>query len=189
MKKRLLIGGLIVAALIGSVVAVVALRPMPSVTVMQEAPAQVAAEQKDEAEMISAEQPDAETAPVVTPQSTTAEPTSPTPAPQPVVSAGRYEDYSASLVDDAGYSTTILFFYAPWCPECRAYDQAIRAGTMPAGVQILRASYDDEQALRQKHGVTIQSTFVRVNSAGDKQVLWNGYGKSKSLDAIIENTK
>lgn len=183
MKKRLLLLGIPIV-LVGAVIAVVALRPMPSVTVMQEAPAEPVVEaQKPTEEVVATEnvpdaiaEPTQQTAPIQT-------------QTQPVLAAGRYETYTASLVDDAGYATTILFFYAAWCPECRAYEQAIKADTIPAGVQILRVTYDDEQALRQKHGVTIQSTFVRVSSAGDTQKLWNGYGKSKSLDAIIENTK
>lgn len=106
-----------------------------------------------------------------------------------VAATGRYSDYSAGLVDDSGYSTTILFFYAGWCPECRGYDMAIKDSVIPDGTQILKVTYDDEQTLRKKHGVTIQSSFVRVDSAGDKQVLWNGYGREKSLSAILENTK
>lgn len=108
---------------------------------------------------------------------------------QTATATGRYETYKADLVDDEGYSSTILFFYAAWCPECRGYEQAIKASTVPDGIQILRVTYDDEQALRQKYGVTIQSTFVRVNSSGEKQTLWNGYGREKSLDEIIKNTK
>ncbi len=106
-----------------------------------------------------------------------------------ILASGRYENYSSSLVRDTGYQTTLLFFYAGWCPECRGYDQAIKSATIPDGVQILKVSYDDEQTLRKQYGVTIQSSFVRVNAAGDKQTLWNGYGKEKSLDVILENTK
>ena len=105
------------------------------------------------------------------------------------LSAGRYQTYEPGLVDDEGYSTTILFFYAGWCPECRGYDQAIKVGSIPDGVQILQVTYDDAQDLRQKHGVTIQSSFVRVDAGGDKQALWNGYGRDKSLNAILENTQ
>ncbi len=112
-----------------------------------------------------------------------------TDTPSVVLASGRYENYSADLVDDSGYQTTILFFYAGWCPECRGYDQAIEAANLPDGLQILKVNYDDAQTLRQKYGVTIQSSFVRVNSAGEKQTLWNGYGKEKSLNAIVENTK
>jgi thiol-disulfide isomerase/thioredoxin len=114
----------------------------------------------------------------------------PSAAPSPsALSAGRYQTYEPGLVDDEGYATTILFFYAGWCPECRGYDQAITAGSIPSGVQILQVTYDDAQDLRKKYGVTIQSTFVRVDASGDKQVLWNGYGRDKSLNAILENTQ
>lgn len=109
--------------------------------------------------------------------------------PVPNTASGRYQQYDSALIDDAGYESTILFFYAAWCPECRSYDKAINEGSLPDGVQILRVTYDDAQDLRQKYGVTIQSTFVRVDGAGNKQTLWNGYGKDKSIDAIIENTK
>jgi thiol-disulfide isomerase/thioredoxin len=111
------------------------------------------------------------------------------PAPtSATLASGRYEQYDTALVDDNGYSSTILFFYAAWCPECRAYDKVINEESLPDGVQILRVTYDDSQDLRQKYGVTIQSTFVRVDSTGGKQVLWNGYGKDKSVSTILENT-
>lgn len=109
--------------------------------------------------------------------------------PASVSASGRYVDYSADLVDDDGFQTTVLFFYAGWCPECRGYDMAINDSTMPDGTQVLKVDYDTSQDLRQKYGVTIQSSFVRVNETGDKQALWNGYGREKSLDAILENTK
>lgn len=136
----------------------------------------------------------------MTPTTSTQTDTS-TPASQPmaveptseeltsVISSGRYVDYSADLIDDDGFQTTILFFYAGWCPECRGYDMAIKASAIPDGTQLLKVDYDTSQDLRQKYGVTIQSSFVRVNSVGEKQVLWSGYGREKTLEAIIENTK
>lgn len=109
--------------------------------------------------------------------------------PNQQVTAGRYADYSSEAAKEAAYSSTILFFYAPWCPECRAFDKAIQSGDVPSGVQILKVDYDSSQALRQTYGVTIQTTFVRVDTNGTKQALWTGYGKDKSVSAIIENTK
>lgn len=107
----------------------------------------------------------------------------------PSLSAGRYIDYSADAIKSEGYDVTILFFHAPWCPECRAFDTAIKQGTVPQGIQILKIDYDSSQDLRQRYGVTIQSSFVRVDKDGNKQKSWSGYGKEKSIDAIIENTK
>ncbi len=101
---------------------------------------------------------------------------------------GRYVDYEASKVSAKGYERTLLFFHAPWCPECQAFDKAIKNGQIPAGVQILKVDYDSNKDLRQKYGVTVQTTFVRVDANGNKQSAWKGYG-SASLDALLENTK
>ncbi len=101
---------------------------------------------------------------------------------------GRYTDYDASKISATGYDTTVLFFHAPWCPECQAFDNAIKNGQVPAGTQILKVDYDSNKDLRQKYGVTVQTTFVRVADNGDKQSLWTGYG-NVSLEALLENIK
>lgn len=100
---------------------------------------------------------------------------------------GRYETYEVNKVSSEGYEQTILFFYAPWCPECRAFDEAITSSSIPAGVQILQVDYDSATELRQKHEVTLQSTFVEVDANGAQVAKWVGYGKDKSVDAILEN--
>ncbi len=102
-------------------------------------------------------------------------------------SPGRYTNYDAKLVQADGFDTTILFFHAPWCPECRAYEQAITSSAIPDGVQILKVDYDTSKDLRSRYGVTIQTTFVRVDSNGGEQKKWVGYGKDKSLAAVLEN--
>lgn len=121
----------------------------------------------------------------VEPQSNTNEPVK---AEVPTQS-GQYVDYDEAKVADEAYSKTIVFFYAPWCPECRAFDKALKSGSVPQGVQILKIDYDSNQELRKKYGVTLQTTFVEVSSGGEKKGLWVGYGKDKSANAIIENTK
>lgn len=99
---------------------------------------------------------------------------------------GRYSGYSSELASE-DYPTTILFFYASWCPECRAFKQAITASTIPEGVQVLEVNYDDETALKQKYGVTLQTTFVKTNNKGDNLGKWVGYGKQKSINSVLEN--
>lgn len=114
------------------------------------------------------------------------------PAEEPAEDAaceGRYADYSPEAVADECYTDTILFFHAPWCPECRGFEEAIKAGEVPEGAQILKVDYDSATDLRKKHEVTIQSTFVRVDPAGERVELWSGYGQDKSVDAILENTQ
>lgn len=125
-----------------------------------------------------------------------AEPTQPTPTTpdsepadaSAAVATGRYTDYSSDQVAAEGYNRTILFFHAPWCPDCRAYESAIQAGTVPDGVQILKVDYDSNQELRKQYGVTVQTSFVAVDSSGNKQTTWVGYGKNGSLETILENT-
>lgn len=102
--------------------------------------------------------------------------------------AGRYADYDEASISEKGYNDTVLFFYASWCPECRAFDQVIQESNLPDGVQILKVNYDTATNLRQKYGVTLQSSFVSVKPNGDKIIYWQGYGKDKSVDAILENT-
>jgi thiol-disulfide isomerase/thioredoxin len=101
---------------------------------------------------------------------------------------GRFVDYEASQVAAAGYNETILFFYAPWCPECRAFEQAINDTGVPEGVQILSVDYDSSDELKMKYGVTIQTTFVKVDANGSLVSRWVGYGQDRSVDVILENT-
>lgn len=101
--------------------------------------------------------------------------------------AGRYVDYDSSHLGADGFDTSILFFHAAWCPECRAFEQAIESSGVPEGVQILKVDYDSSQDLRSKYGVTVQTTFVRIDSDGNLLSRWVGYGEDKSVTAIIEN--
>ena len=85
------------------------------------------------------------------------------PAGEPT---GQYVTYSEAVVASTA-GTKILFFHAPWCPQCRALDASIRAGTIPAGVTIFKVDYDSNQALRKQYGVTIQTTLITVNDQGE----------------------
>lgn len=90
---------------------------------------------------------------------------------------GRYLAYSEDAVAEPGYGDTIIFFHAAWCPECRAFEQAITGSPIPPGVQVLKADYDSEETLRQRYGVTLQSTFVKVDTNGYEISKWVGYGR------------
>lgn len=103
---------------------------------------------------------------------------------------GRYADYVDSNTMEHAYRKTILFFHAPQCGECQAFDKVLRKGPIPAGVQILKVDYDSRQDLRQKYGVTKQSTFVELDDDDDDDHdhdIWVGYGKEKSINAILRN--
>ncbi|MDQ3123640.1 MAG: thioredoxin family protein [bacterium] len=80
--------------------------------------------------------------------------------------AGSYREYSEEALAEASGSK-LLFFHAPWCPQCRALEQDIQSKGVPEGQTIFKVDYDSNQALRQKYGVTIQTTFVLVNDQGE----------------------
>ena len=115
-------------------------------------------------------------------------PTTSSSPEQSLLEKGVYSAYAQNTVRHEGYTDTILFFHAPWCPECRAYDMVLSTMPIPDGVQILKVDYDSSTDLRKKYGVTIQTTFVKINHNGDKLSLWPAYGKEKTIDAIIDNT-
>lgn len=104
-------------------------------------------------------------------------------------SNGRYIDYSAERVADSQYKNTILFFHAAWCPECRAYEQAIKDSSLQDGLQILKVDFDSSQDLRKKYSITLQSTFVSVDMDGEELNKWVGYGKAKTVDNILQSLK
>ena len=112
--------------------------------------------------------------PTPEPQATTVAPAE-TPKPQP----GSYKPYSQQAYADSATTRRILFFHASWCPQCRQLDKEITASTLPNGVTILKVDYDTNQPLRAKYGVTLQTTFVEVDTSD---------AKVKSLVAYNEPT-
>lgn len=82
-----------------------------------------------------------------------------------ILQKGSYQDYSADLLSKTG-GTKLLFFHAPWCPQCFALDESIKNSNIPDGVTVFKVDYDTNQDLRKKYGVTIQTTVVKLDEAG-----------------------
>jgi len=78
---------------------------------------------------------------------------------------GVYADYSPDALAQAE-GRILLFFHASWCPQCRSIESDIVAQGVPDGVTILKVDYDSNQPLRQEYGVTLQTSFVEVDTAG-----------------------
>lgn len=115
--------------------------------------------------------------PTATPATGTSSPTASRP--------GSYMPYAAdSIAKTAG--TKILFFHAPWCPQCRSLEASITSGTIPENVTIVKIDYDTNQALRQKYGVTIQTTLVKIDDNGDLIKKFVAYDEP-TLASVIEN--
>lgn len=119
----------------------------------------------------------------VAPPKTTAQTAPPAKAVDTV--PGRYIDYSETALADAT-GTKILFFHASWCPQCRALETDIKSNQVPDGVTILKVDYDTNQALRQKYGVKLQTTLVRVDDSGAEVEKFVAYDEP-SLQAVVKN--
>ena len=126
-------------------------------------------------------------------QSANEQPESPAPAASDetdetedatATTAGAYVDYSDTAITDAA-GTRLLFFHAPWCPQCRAVEEDIVASGVPDGVTIIKVDYDSNQALRQQYGVTLQTTFVEVDASGAAVETFVAY-ETPTLQAVID---
>ncbi len=78
-----------------------------------------------------------------------------------------YKDYSVDVMKAellAG-KRVVLFFYADWCPECRAADEAFKkkADSIPETVTVLKAVYNADKDLERKYGVLSRHTFVYID--------------------------
>jgi thiol-disulfide isomerase/thioredoxin len=100
-------------------------------------------------------------------------------------SAGTYTAYSAEAVANTD-GTKVLFFHAPWCPQCRALEASINDSDIPSGVTIFKVDYDTNQELRQKYGVTIQTTLVTVDDQGNLVKKYVAYDEP-NFAAVKEN--
>ncbi|MBL8159682.1 thioredoxin family protein [Candidatus Saccharibacteria bacterium] len=98
--------------------------------------------------------------------------------------AGTYTDYSAEALAAAGDNERVIFFHAPWCPQCRQLEADIEKNGVPAGVTILKADYDSNQPLRREYGVVQQTTVVHVDSEGKKLGLFLPYSDPRLEPAL-----
>lgn len=96
-----------------------------------------------------------------------------------------YQQYSESALASTD-GTKILFFHANWCPQCKKLEADIKQTAIPAGVTVFEVDYDNSQALKQKYGVTLQTTLVRVDDNGELVSKYVAYN-DPSWDAVANN--
>lgn len=99
--------------------------------------------------------------------------------------AGTYVDYKSDVLASAK-GKRVLFFHAPWCPQCRALEASIKAGDIPSGVTIFKVDYDSNQKLRQQYGVTIQTTLTLLNDDGSKAENYIAYDEPTLASLVKE---
>lgn len=108
-----------------------------------------------------------------------------TEAPSTAQTAQQYIDYRDGVIA-ATAGEKVLFFHAPWCPQCRALEADIKKGPIPAGTTIIKVDYDSNQDLRKKYGVTLQTTLVKVNDQGELIKKYIAYDEP-TLQNLINN--
>lgn len=118
-------------------------------------------------------------------QKSTAEPSSSQKAELAKDQPGVFKDYQEGLVASTD-GVKLLFFHAPWCPQCRMIEADIATKGVPNGVTILKVDYDSNQALRQQYGVTLQTTFIEIDKAGNEIERFVAYNEP-TFDSVKAN--
>ena len=101
--------------------------------------------------------------------------------------AGDYIPYESLVTSGDKYSDSkvVLFFNAVWCSTCQQARENIEAslGQIPENLAIVVVDFDSSIELRKKYGVTVQHTFIEIDSAGEPLGKWSG---SVTVDQIVE---
>ncbi len=100
----------------------------------------------------------------------------PVPAEQDNSVPGAYIGYSDGIIAKTA-GQKVLFFHAPWCPQCRSIEKDINQQGVPDGVVVIKVDYDSRQDLRQKYGVTLQTTFVKIDDQGNSTQKYTAYNE------------
>ncbi len=106
--------------------------------------------------------------------------------------ASHYIDYSADNLAKATASNgrAVIWFAAlAWCPSCQASDRDFKAhfDKVPKDVTIMKINYDTAKELKQKYAITMQDTFIQIDSKGSEIIRWNSGGQG--TDALIANLR
>lgn len=121
------------------------------------------------------------------------QPIGPATPPQTEAGSAQYLPYTAEALAANPERRRVLFFYANWCPTCRAADADLSAklDQLPADLTVIRVNYNDNQTdaaareLARQYGVTYQHTFVQIDATGQELTKWNG-GQVAELNSRLQ---
>ncbi len=105
--------------------------------------------------------------------------------PEVMVTGGQYVTETQYREDPAAFQegNTVLFFYAPWCPDCQETDKSIQQTGVPDDINIVKIDFDNANDLRKKYGVTQQHTFVLIGADGEEIKKWTGTFSAEDINA------
>lgn len=103
-----------------------------------------------------------------------------------------YLKFSPAIFTESANLRRVLFFYANWCPTCKAADAELLAEVdqIPSDVLLIQVNYNDtqtepaEKELAKQYGVTYQHTFVQIDGEGNELAKWNGGGIDQLLSKL-----
>jgi thiol-disulfide isomerase/thioredoxin len=104
-------------------------------------------------------------------------------------SAGAYitlADFQASQ-ETYSESKVVLFFTATWCSTCKKARSNLESdlSAIPSDLTIVLVDFDSETDLKRQYGITVQHTFVQIDTDGSELAKWSG---SLTAQEIVENT-
>lgn len=98
---------------------------------------------------------------------------------------GVYTAYYDGVVGNG--QTSVLFFYAAWCPYCRTHDTALNAwynGDPNPAISTYKIDFDTAEALKAQFGVVQQDTFVVIDGQGNV-VQTLSFPSDAAIEALI----
>lgn len=105
------------------------------------------------------------------------------------VANGDYVTYKNYKSEAKKYqdSRVVLFFNASWCSTCKIARDNFEANLkeIPADMAIVIVDFDNSTDLRKKYGVTLQHTFVHIDSQEEAIKKWSG---STTIFELIQET-
>lgn len=106
---------------------------------------------------------------------------------QPEARPGVYLDWADYDADPGAFAGTdvVLFFHAPWCPDCNATEESLNSDGVPDGLTVVKIDFDSSTDLRQQYGVTVQHTFVLIGPDGSQVKKWTGTRTGEAIAAQI----
>ena len=96
-----------------------------------------------------------------------------------------YWDYSLDKLSTT--KNNVLFFAASWCPTCQATDKNLKSEIIPDDLNILKVDYDNYTDLKKKYWITMQHTFVLVDSSWNMIKKWSGTKTSQEIEEKVNS--